>query len=127
MLAVDSSRARRHRTYRNTARGITDATAGGLILAAQHAAPRFATHARSARGDIGLVKRAGTRALLPDGGSRRGDNLCVLDRVDELPEARQLAVADIPDVRGGHVERLSCRFAGARVADDRDHGVRRIL
>jgi hypothetical protein len=26
------------------------------------------------------------------------DDLCELDRVDELPEARQLAVADIPDV-----------------------------
>ena len=30
--------------------------------------------------------------------SDRRDDLCELDSVDELPEARQLAVADLPDV-----------------------------
>src|SRR5260221_613465 len=48
----------------------------------------------------------------------RGDDLCELDRVDELAEARYLAVADIPDVDCGLVQGLAACLAGAGVADD---------
>src|SRR5271165_4496803 len=52
----------------------------------------------------------------------RRDDLCELDRVDELPEPCELAVADLPDVDCRLVQGLAGRLTGARVADDRRDG-----
>src|SRR5271169_4160292 len=65
-----------------------------------------------------LPCRAGPAARVLRSRYGGGDDLCVLDRVDELPEARQLAVADLPDVDCRHVQGLAGCLAGARVADD---------
>src|SRR5947209_18501833 len=61
---------------------------------------------------------SGRGATPQSDGGRNGDDLSELHRVDELPEARKLAVTDIPDVDDGQFQRLPSHFAGPRIADD---------
>jgi hypothetical protein len=57
-------------------------------------------------GDSAQAAGSATRTALGQP-LRRGDDLCELDRVNELPEARQLAVADLPDVDCRLIQGLS--------------------
>src|SRR4051812_14615598 len=60
---------------------------------------------------------------LPRYGDIQRNDLGELHGNHELPEARGLAVADIPDVYGGLVQVLSRSFASSGVASDYGDGI----